>query len=803
MAIENINGIADAVTPELQANMVTLPPEAMVEGVTELNDGSAIVGDMEMESETPIAIPFDANLADHIDEDVLSEISSQLTGDIEDDTNSRSDWEEQYKSGLELLGMTYEDRSEPFEGASGIVHPLLAESVTQFQAQAYREMLPAGGPVKTTIIGAETPEVMAQAERVKNYMNYQITYEMEEYDPELDQMLFYLPIVGSAFKKVYFDPNMQRAVSKFVHSEDLIVPYNATDLATATRVTHCIRMDKNEIRKLQLSGFYKDIDLPESGSDSDTMSDVKDTINDIEGITNGSSENEEMMIYEVHTNLDIEGFEDVGADGEPTGLKMPYIVTIMEDSGDVLSIKRNFNESDPLRRKVPYFVHYKFLPGLGFYGFGLTHTIGGLSRASTSILRQLIDAGTLSNLPAGFKARGARIRDDETPLSPGEFRDVDMVGMDLRQAIMPLPFKEPSQTLYSLMNTLIDSGRRFASMADMKVGEMNGNAPVGTTMAIMERGTKVMSAIHKRLHYSQKIEFKLLARVFAMGVPMYPYQVPGAPPEIKQNDFDDRIDILPVSDPNIFSMSQRIALAQTQLQLAQSNPEIHGQNGMYQAYRKMYEALGVSNIDAVLQPPPQPMPMNPAKENQEALRLAVLTAFPEQNHQAHITAHLAMLSTPVAQSNASILMTLQGHISEHMAMMSEITAQQEVMASIPQEQQMMMQQDPNMQKQIADQIASRAAEIASEVSEQYAQSLTPPPQEDPLVSLRKQELALRGSEIQQKAEQFQQKQEMDNQKEMNDTMIDTQRLDLQDQIAKDRIETQRDIAAMNAMGRKN
>jgi len=444
-------------------------------------------------------------------------------------------------------------------------------------------------------------------------------------------------------------------------------------------------------------------------------------------------------------------------------------------------------------------VHYKFLPGLGFYGFGLTHTIGGLSRASTSILRQLIDAGTLSNLPAGFKARGARIRDDETPLNPGEFRDVDMVGGDLRSAIMPLPFKEPSQTLYSLMGTLIDSGRRFASMADMKVGEMQGNAPVGTTMAIMERGTKVMSAIHKRLHYSQKIEFKLLARVFSMGVPMYPYQVPGAPPEIKQNDFDDRIDILPVSDPNIFSMSQRIALAQTQLQLAQSNPEIHGQNGMYQAYRKMYEALGVTNIDQVLQPPPQPMPMNPAKENQEALRLGVLTAFPEQNHQAHISAHLAMISTPVAQSNASILMTLQGHISEHIAMMSEITAQQEVMASIPPEQQMMMQQDPNMQKQITDQIASRAAEIAAEVQEQYAQALTPPPQEDPLVTLRKQELALRGSEIQQKAEQFQKKTEMEMQKESNDIMIDNKRLQQQEEIAQDRIQTQRDIAAMNAM----
>jgi hypothetical protein len=478
---------------------------------------------------------------------------------------------------------------------------------------------------------------------------------------------------------------------------------------------------------------------------------------------------------------------------------MPYIVTIVESSGEVLSIKRNFNEADPLRSKIPYFVHYKFLPGLGFYGFGLTHMIGGLSRASTSILRQLIDAGTLSNLPAGFKARGARIRDDETPLNPGEFRDVDMVGMDLRQAIMPLPFKEPSQTLYSLLGTLIDSGRRFASMADMKVGEMQGNAPVGTTMAIMERGTKVMSAIHKRLHYSQKVEFKILARIFAMGAPMYPYQVPGAPPEIKQTDFDQRIDVLPVSDPNIFSMSQRIALAQTQLQLAQSNPEIHGSNGMYQAYRKMYEALGVTNIDAILQPPPQPMPMNPAKENQEALRGARLQAFPEQNHQAHISAHLAMVATPIAQSNAAIVMTLQGHISEHIAMMSELQAQQEISANMTPEQQAMMQQDPNAMKQFQDQVASRSAEIASEVSEQYAQSITPPPSEDPLVSIRKQELALRGQEVAQRQQQFEVEQKFKEDKERNDVLLDQQRLDQQEEIANQNDQTKRDIAALKEM----
>ncbi len=797
MAVEKVNGVENIETPQ-GVTAIEIEETEIAPNVTEMDDGSVIVGEME-EQIAPIQVPFNANLAEFIDDTELGRISSEMVNEVQEDMNSRKEGEDQYKGGLELLGMNYEDRAEPFEGASGIVHPLLAESVTQFQAQAYRELLPAGGPVTTAIIGQETSEVLAQAERVKNFMNYQITYEMEEYDPELDQMLFYLPIVGSSFKKVYFDPTLQRAVSKFVHAEDLIVPYNATDLKTATRICHVIRMDSNEVRKLQLSGFYRDIELPTSDSDGADYNEVRETIKDIEGIHSESSYNEELTLYEIHTDLDLPGFEDQSQAGENTGLKMPYIVTIVEKSGEVLSIKRNFNEADPLRSKIPYFVHYKFLPGLGFYGFGLTHMIGGLSRASTSILRQLIDAGTLSNLPAGFKARGARIRDDETPLNPGEFRDVDMVGMDLRQAIMPLPFKEPSQTLYSLLGTLIDSGRRFASMADMKVGEMQGNAPVGTTMAIMERGTKVMSAIHKRLHYSQKVEFKILARIFAIGAPVYPYQVPGAPPEIKQTDFDQRIDVLPVSDPNIFSMSQRIALAQTQLQLAQSNPDIHGPNGMYQAYRKMYEALGVTNIDTILQPPPQPMPMNPAKENQEALRGARLQAFPEQNHQAHISAHLAMIATPIAQANAAIVMTLQGHISEHIAMMSEIQAQQEISANMTPEQQAIMQQDPIAMKQFQDQVASRAAEISSEVSEQYAQSITPPPSEDPLVSIRKQELALRGQEVAQRQQQFEVEQEFKKEKERNDVLLDQQRLDQQEEIANQNDQTKRDIATLKEM----
>ena len=798
--------LVDGVTPE----QVDVDPMMMVNpSIQEMDDGSVLVGEIEEQVEVA-PVPFDANLAEYIDNSELMRVSSDLVSDIEDDLSSRDDWEETYKRGINLLGMEYDERSEPFAGATGVVHPLLSESVTQFQAQAYREMLPSGGPVRCQTVGVETEETVAQAERVKNYMNYMLTYEMEEYDPETDQMLFYLPIVGSTFKKVYFDPLLQRGVSKFVHAEDLIVPYGATDLLTAPRITHVIRMDSNEVRKMQIAGFYRDIDLPTGGTNESDYSDVQEAIDDAQGVQL-SGKSYEMMLYEVHTTLDLEGFEDMDMNGEPSGLRVPYIVTILESTGDVLAIRRNYDQGDMLMRRQQYFVHYKFLPGLGFYGFGLTHMIGGLSQASTSLLRQLIDAGTLSNLPAGFKARGARIRDEDEPLQPGEFRDIDAAGMDIRQSIMTLPFKEPSATLYQLLGTLVESGRRFASMADMKVGEMSGETPVGTTMAIMERGTKVMSAIHKRLHYSQKQEFKLLSSVFAkFSAPMYPYPVPGAPPEIKQSDFDDRIDVLPVSDPNIFSMSQRIALAQTQLQLVQSNPDIHGgPQGLYQAYRKMYEALGVTNIDSILPRPPQPQPMNPARENQEALRNQRLQAFPQQNHAAHIEAHLAMLSTPIAQTNANIVMTLQGHISEHIGMMAEIQAQQEILSNMPPEAQMMMQQDPMMQQQLQAQVDDLAAIKIGELTEQYAQAVAPSDGTDPLVAIRQQELALRGAEIQEKSRQFEEKQDMEREKERNDVLLAQQRLDLQEEaneerirVADNRVQAQRDIAAANLANRR-
>ena len=771
-------------------------------GVFNFDDGSAIVGEY-TEMEATVEVAFDSNLADVMEDSDLGQISNDLIGNIDDDFSSRQDWEDTYKRGLDYLGMQNEERVEPFEGSSGVVHPLLAESVTQFQAQAYREMLPATGPVRTQVVGGQNEQLVKQAERVKDYMNYMITYEMEEYDPEMDQMLFYLPIVGSTFKKVYFDPLKGRAVSQFVHAEDLVVPYGATDLATCPRITHVIKMDSNEVRKLQLAGFYRDVDLPDNGSSGEEMSEVQETINEIQGV-HPSNSSVELTLYEVHTDLDLKGFEDMGNDGAPSGLKLPYIVTIVEDTGEVLSIRRNYEEMDTMMRRKDYFVHYKFLPGLGFYGLGLTHMIGGLAQASTSILRQLIDAGTLSNLPAGFKARGARIREEDNPLQPGEFRDIDVAGSDIRSSLMPLPFKEPSGTLYNLLGTLVDAGRRFAAMADMKIAEMGGETPVGTTMAIMERGTKVMSAIHKRMHYSQKIEFKLLSKVFSETIQMYPY-MPSTEfgPEIFAQDFDARVDVLPVSDPNIFSMAQRIALAQTQLQLVQSNPQIHGgPQGLYQAYRKMYEALGVNNIDSILPPPPQPMPINAAMENKIAITGGMPQAFPQQDHKAHMETHLAIMATPVVQTNPQAMATLQGHIQEHIGMLAEQQAQQMVMEQAGPE----VQQNPEAMQMLQPAIERQAAMIIAELTEEFTQTVEPVGEgTDPLVAIRQQELQLKAADLERKSTEFDAKQELEREKEMTDASLAQERLNLQQdaladktRVAEDRIQTQRDIAAINA-----
>ena len=741
-----------------------------------------------------------ANLAEVLDENLLNELSSELRGQYEEDLESRDEWKEGYVKGLDLLGIKYEERTEPFDGASGVTHPLIAESVTQSQAQSYKELLPSGGPVKINIMGNRTLEREAQAARVREFMNYQITEVMEDYDTDTDQMLFYLPLAGSTFKKIYYDQTRGTAVSKFVPAEDLVVPYQASDINTVSRLTHVLKMDENTIRKMQVAGIYRDVEISASDDDQDVVQEKKD---ELEGASKGYSD-EIFSVLEIHVNLDLEGFEDMGRDGQPTGIKLPYIVTLDQGSGEILSITRNFEQNDPLKRKIQYFVHYKFLPGLGFYGFGLIHMIGGLGRAATSILRQLIDAGTLSNLPAGFKARGIRIRNDDEPLAPGEFRDIDAPGGDLRNSIVPLPFKEPSGTLSNLLAALIEAGRRFVSIADQKLGESSGDMPVGTTVAMLERGMKVMSAIHKRLHYAQKTEFRLLAKIFGENLPQqYPYEIAGAEQQIYAADFDGRVDVLPVSDPNIFSMAQRVALAQTQLQIAQSNPDIHN---LPAAYRRLYQALEVQNIDEILPPKKEPMPMDPSIENARALQGEVVVAFPQQNHDQHIANHILFMKTPIVATSPNVMAILYAHILEHISLKSNAIAQGEAQQAV--QMQLLAQQgavDPaSVPPPITPEIvASRVAELEAQFTAEFIQQMAPPEgQEDPLVTIRKQELAIRAAEAQRSAEVDQQKLGLEAQKLQQRAATDAARLETQEEIAeernvvnRERIQTQRDIAA--------
>ena len=701
--------------------------------------------------------------------------------------------------GLKYLGMKFDDaRSQPFEGSSGVIHPILAEAVTQFQAQAYKEMLPAKGPVKTEIVGARTVEIENQAERVQEFMNYYIMNVMEEYDPELDQMLFYLPLAGSAFKKVYFDVVLNRAISKFIPPEDLIVPYEAADISSAERITHVINMSSNEIKKQQLSGFYANVDIGSDGYAED-MSEVEEAIDEIQGMSPSYKENRNRTVYEVHTVLDIEGFEDVDATGNPTGLKLPYIVTIEDSSEKVLSIRRNYNETDPLKNKINYFVQYKFMPGLGFYGLGLSHMIGGLSKASTSILRQLIDAGTLANLPAGFKARGMRIRDEDDPLQPGEFRDIDTTGGSLRENLIPLPIKEPSNVLMQLLGLLVDSGKRFAAIADMNVGDMNAAMPVGTTVALLERGTKVMSAIHKRLHYSQKLEFNLLAKVFGESLPpIYNYAIGTGSNEVKQQDFDDRVDIIPVSDPNIFSQSQRVTLAQELLQMVQSNPQVHGPMGIYEAYRRMYAALGVDNVEALLQPPPDmtPQPVEAGLENAGLLLGQPAQAFPEQNHQAHIDTHRSLFFTDLVKESPQVQALIISHCMQHLQFLAAQLAQEqmppEMQQRIAEIQSVIQQVSPEEAAAIMQQIKvineQYSSAIMAQLANDFLQSIGMSGGGDPLVDIRQKELELRDKELDIETQQFESKQNQRAEEKLLDANLQMQRLETQKQIADDKLE---------------
>ena len=779
-------------------------PEQPIE-ITEDEDGGATIDFDPQALVGQGTASHEENLAEFLEEDILQGVANEMLDNFDNYKGSRKDWADTYTKGLDLLGFKYENRSEPFAGSSGATHPVLAEAVTQFQALAYKELLPAQGPVSTQVVGKITKESKQQAQRVKDFMNYQLMVKMKEYEPEFDQMLFNLPLSGSTFKKIYYDSILGRCVSKFVPAEDLFVPYEATSLEEAECIIHRLRVTGNELIKYQLSGFYRDIDISEA---SLIETDISEKKADLQGVTPNRAEVHTLL--ECHVNLDLAGFEDVDEEGAPTGLGLPYIVTLDETSSEVLSIRRNFAATDPLKQKKDYFVHFKFLPGLGFYGFGLIHMIGGLSRTATSALRQLIDAGTLANLPSGFKMRGIRVRDEAQPLQPGEFRDVDAPGGNLKDAFMPLPFKGPDATLLQLMGTVVQAGQRFASIADMQVGDGNQSAAVGTTVALLERGSRVMSAIHKRLYQSLKCEFMLLATCFSTYLPKeYPYDVVGGEKQIFVQDFDDRVDIIPVADPNIFSQTQRISVAQTTMQMAMSNPQMHD---LYQVYRDMYEALGIKDIDLILKKPEEAAPMDPAQENIQALSAGKFKAFEGQDHQAHMAAHLSFMGTVTVRNNPQVLGALQKNILEHINLMAqeqsalEFRDEMAEMQQMQQQMQQMMQQmgqNPQAQaqmmqnpqikqqqdkmKDLNQKMESRKAILVAETMAEYAEEehkVLNPMDTDPLLKLKSDELRLKTQEENRKREEGETDAEMDALKLLSQREIAESKLEQDDKHAK-------------------
>jgi hypothetical protein len=739
-------------------------PEIAEDETVELDQGQPIIDEAveevtiegeEPEEERP-QDDFNANLAETMDERTLSRMASELISEYKKDKESRKDWEQAYIKGLDLLGVKYQEVTRPFKGASNVTHPLLAESVTQFQAQAFKELVPSDGPVRTQIIGLQTPPIEQQATRVKDYMNYMLMEKMEEYTTDMDQMLFYLPLSGSTFKKVYYDSLLRRPVSKFVPAEDIVVPYYASDLKDSDRITHIQRMTENEVLKQMAAGFYREVEL--ASTSEEPTDNVQKKINELEGIKR-TGDDALNTILEMHVDLHLDDYEKF--DSRAKNIKIPYVVTIDEGSGEILSIYRNYRPDDATYQRIEYFAHFKFLPGLGFYGFGLTHMIGGLSQAATQSLRQLMDAGTLKNLPAGFKSRGIRVRDDDQPIQPGEFRDVDAPGGNIRDQFFNLPFTEPSTTLFNLLGFLVQAGQKFAAITDNNIGNDAQNRAVGTTVAMMERGSRVMSGVHKRCYYAMKMEFKILARIMQEYLPPeYPYDVYGGPRVIKAQDFDNRVDILPVADPNIMSMAQRVMLAQTQLQVASSNPAIHN---IHEAYRRVYEALGTKQIDSLLKPPPPPPePRDPAKENARALQMQFLTAFEFQDHDAHIAAHMAFMQSRMVQINPQVYALLQSHISDHVSFKAKIEVSEQIMQD-PNMMQLQQVDPQQFQIQVDKAIATAVAEITEQLVRGEMQQAAG--KQDPLVRLKQQEIDLRAMDLQRKEKETQIKAEMDMRQE--------------------------------------
>ena len=745
MATQMLRNIAEQ-SPLEEAALDEAPIELEFEEPTD--DAEIIILDAAIEVEVP---EFDDNLAKFMEDGELEKLGSDLASSFEAATGSREDWEQSYIKGLDLLGLKVEERTAPWPGACGVFHPLLTEAVVRFQSQTITEVFPAGGPVRTTILGKETKDKVHQAERVQQELNYQLTEVMSEYRPEMEQLLFHLPLAGSAFKKVYFDPSLGRGCAMFVPAEDFVVSYGASDLMTCPRYTHVMKKNKNDVRKLQVAGFYRDVDLPNPSPD---FSKIQDKINDLDGSME-VEDDERLILLEMHVDLDLPGFEDLDGDCCPTGIELPYVVTLNKGSGEILSIYRNYREDDSLKLKRQHFVHYQYLPGLGFYGTGLIHLIGGLAKSATSILRQLVDAGTLSNLPAGLKARGLRIKGDDSPIMPGEFRDVDVPGGSIRDNISFLPYKEPSNVLYQLLGNIVEEGRRIGSVADLQVGmgQTGQEAPVGTTLAIMERAMKVMSAVQARVHASLRSELRLLSNVISAFMPdSYDYDFGEETEHSRVEDFDSRVDIIPVSDPNAASMSQRVMQYQAAFQLAQTNPALYD---MPLLHRQMLETLGVPNADDIVKLPDEADPQDPVTENMAIMTSKPVKVFAYQDHEAHIAAHMAAAQDPliaqlVGKSPIAKQMqaSLSAHVAEHVAYQYRREIEKAMGVPLPEENKPLPE---DVEAQYSKLVADAADKVLQKDKAQAEMQRRAQMEKDPVVQMQQRELAIKEAEVKRKA----------------------------------------------------
>jgi hypothetical protein len=736
---------------------------------------------------------FDENLAETLEEDDIMSMASELAGDIEQDKSSRKDWEKAYTEGIKLLGLQYEERTEPWNGASGVFHPMITEAVVRFQSETITETFPAQGPVRTKILGKETPEKKEASIRVEEDMNYELTEVMREFRPEHERMLWSLPATGSAFKKVYYDPNIGRQISIFVPAEDILLPYGTSDLDTCYRLTHVMRKTKNEIVKLQQAGFYRDIDLPDPSKEQDNIKKAKDKETGFSDIND-----DRYTLYESHVDLILQGDADLDDDGEPTGITRPYVVTLIKGSNDVLAIRRNWEQKDPLELKRQHFVHYQYIPGFGAYGFGLFHLIGGYAKSATSLMRQLVDAGTLSNLPGGLKTRGMRIKGDDTPIAPGEWRDVDIASGALRDSILPLPYKEPSQVLMGLLGQIVEEGRRFAATADMKVSDMSAQAPVGTTLALLERQLKVMSAVQARLHYTFKQELRLLAAIIRDYTdPDYDYDPIDAPRKAKKEDYD-HVDIIPVSDPNAATMSQRVVQYQAVIQMAQMAPDIYD---LPQLHRQMLAVLGIKDADKLVPLPDDQKPKDPVSENMAALRLEPLKAFFYQDHESHIKVHMMAMQDPIVMELVGqnpkapqIQAAMMAHVAEHVGFAYRQKIEQQMGMPLPPEDEKL---PPEMEIQLSGMMAQAAQQVLQQSQTMAAQKQAQQQQQDPMIQMQQQELQIKQQELQIKQQDMQLKrQEVQARLE-----LDNKRLDIDAMNKAGQLQQQKSAANITAMGK--